>query len=390
MDSTQEPILHNLYDPYVILERDGRKIGIIGLITPDTKTLSYTGRVQFTDPLEVIRRDAIELIELGVDIIVVLSHCGYDVDIALAREHGQYVDVIVGGHSHRDETFPTPYLTIVEAGTDGKKKVVVVQASAFTKAVGDLSVYFDINGNVAKWEGKQIYLNSSIPEDVEIKQKLEPYAKLVHEAENMPVGVIKSTLDYRKCAHGECKVGNLLVDALNHWAKLTVKSKHAHISFVQRSNIIASIPQGYITKGLLIDLFPYYDYVQSFEMKGIDVLNALERSVEGLSSFNPFEAPWLLQVSGLYVSYNVSEPEGRRVVEAFVGDPAEGNQVDKEAYYQVTTPAYLADGGDGYSIFKNGKRNVKIIGRDQKILESYIKTFSPVTVNIDRRLVIVY
>lgn len=40
----------------------------------------------------------------------------------------------------------------------------MVQAFAFTKAVGDLSVYFDVNGDVAKWEGEPIYLNNSIPE----------------------------------------------------------------------------------------------------------------------------------------------------------------------------------------------------------------------------------
>ncbi|XP_013141800.1 PREDICTED: apyrase-like [Papilio polytes] len=390
MDSTREPVLRNLYEPYVILQRGGRKIGVIGLITPDTKTLSLTGNVEFTDPSEATRREAIKLTKMGVDIIVVLSHCGYDVDVALAREHGQYIDVIVGGHSHRDESYFIPYLSVVEADQDTSKKVVVVQAFAFTKAVGDLSVYFDVNGDVAKWEGEPIYLNNSIPEDEEIKKKLQPYAELVHTAERTPIGIIKSTLDYRDCARGECIVGDILVDALNYWAKQFIKSKHGYISFVQRTNINAIVPAGLITKGALIDLFPYYDFVETFEMKGKHILKALERSVSELSSLKPLDAPWLLQISGLHVVYNVSKAEGERVIDAYVGSYGEGHRLNKDAYYQVTAPAYLADGGDGYLVFKNEKRHMKIIGRDQILLEKYIKKFSPVTGKIDGRINITF
>ncbi|CAK1590242.1 unnamed protein product [Parnassius mnemosyne] len=389
MNSSKEPILQNLYKPYVILERSGRKIGIIGLITPDTKTLSFTGNIEFTDPHTATRREAEKLTELGVDIIILLSHCGYDVDIALAREHGQYVDVIVGGHSHRDASFVIPYLTIIEADGEQKKQVVVVQAYAFTKVLGNLSVYFDVNGNAIKWEGEPITLNRSIPEDEEVKQKLAPYAKLVHEAENTPVGAIKSTLDYRDCAHGECKLGNLLVDALNYRAKQTTKKADC-ITFVQRSNINALVPKGSITKGLIIELFPYYDFVETFKLKGIYILKALERSVSELTSTVPFEGPWLLQVSGLHVIYNLTEPEGQRVVAVYVGDPEASNELDKEGYYQVTAPAYLADGGDGYLMFKNEKKSVKIIGRDQIILENYIKEFSPLSVNTNKRIILTY
>ncbi|XP_014363027.2 apyrase [Papilio machaon] len=390
MDSTREPVLRNLYEPYVILEREGRRIGVIGLITPDTKTLSFTGNVEFSDPSEATRREAINLAEKGVDIIVVLSHCGYDVDVALAREHGQYIDVIVGGHSHRDESYFTPYLTVVEADHDKSKKVIVVQAFAFTKAVGDLSVYFDVNGDVAEWVGEAIYLNNSIPEDEVIKKKLEPYAELVHAAENTPIGMTKSALDYRDCLHGECTVGDILVDALNHWAKQFIKGKHGYISFVQRTNINAIVPAGLITKGSLIDLFPYYDFVETFEMKGKHILKALERSISKLTSIVPLEAPWLLQISGLRVVYNVSKPEGKRVVEAYVGSSDTEHRLNKDVYYQVTAPAYLADGGDGYLIFKNKKQDMKIIGRDQILLEKYIKEFSPLNAKLDGRINITY
>lgn len=80
--------------------------------------------------------------------------------------------MIVGGHSH---TFmytvneggkaPRPdiptdlYPAVVE--TNGHK-VLIVQASAYMKYVGNLTVYFDTNGNVAEWHGNPIYLDANI------------------------------------------------------------------------------------------------------------------------------------------------------------------------------------------------------------------------------------
>nr|BAM20133.1 unknown unsecreted protein [Papilio xuthus] len=49
-------------------------------------------------------------------------------------------------------------------------------------------------------------------------------------------------------------------------------------------------------------------------------------------------------------------------------------------------PAYLADGGDGFTMFQNGKKNVKIIGRDERILEIYINKNSPIDIRTDGRI----
>jgi 5'-nucleotidase / UDP-sugar diphosphatase len=56
------------------------------------------------------------------------------------------------------------------------------------------------------------------------------------------------------------------------------------------------------------------------------------------------------KITGLQVVYNLTKPEGQRVVSAIVGDPATGAPLDVDKYYQVIAPAYLADGGDGFSV----------------------------------------
>ncbi|KPJ21108.1 5'-nucleotidase [Papilio machaon] len=141
-----------------------------------------------------------------------------------------------------------------------------------------------------------------------------------------------------------------------------------------------------ITKGIIFDILPFNDRVETFELQGRYVREALERSVSEAWDLTPFKGPWLLQVSGLNVTYNISLPEGHRIVSVDIG--SSGATLDDDKYYQVTAPTYLADGGDGFTMFKTGKKNVKIIGRDEKILEIYIKKNSPIDVRTDGRIVI--
>lgn len=134
-----------------------------------SQTISRTGNIQFLDEIETVRREADKLENEGVDIIVVLSHSGIDVDLRIAQEAGSKVDVIVGGHTH---TFmytgesPGPdkplydYPTVVEH--DNGHKVLVIQASCFSKYVGDLTVYFNEAGEAVRWIGQPIFLGPNI------------------------------------------------------------------------------------------------------------------------------------------------------------------------------------------------------------------------------------
>ncbi|XP_072934335.1 apyrase-like isoform X2 [Epargyreus clarus] len=395
MDTTNEPILQGLYKPHVIVERHGRKIGLIGLITTDTKVLSTAGNVTFTDPREATAREAKALTEKGVDIIIVLSHCGLEMDKEIARDFGENVDIIVGGHSHSllwngpspsNETVEGPYPVFIQTTADKKHKVLIVQASAFTKYMGNLSVYFDYKGDYVEWDGGPLFLDRSVPEDGDIKARLAPYAKLVHDAENEPVGETKTSLFFEDCVTGECALGDLLVDSSVEYGKQKFKSSLDYLAFIQRGNIKSSILSGTITKGTIFELLPFFDRVQTFELQGKYVLEALEHSVTSAWAYGPFKGPYLLQVSGLKVTYDLTQPEGHRVTSVHVGK--NDTPLDPEKSYQVIAPAFLADGGDGFTMFKNGKRNTQVIGRDQIMLEEYIKKHSPLNVTTDGRIVI--
>ncbi|XP_026314215.1 apyrase-like [Hyposmocoma kahamanoa] len=399
MDVSQVPELQGLFQDSIVVKRKGRKIGIIGLATPETTYLSSPGKVVFMDPGEATDREAKKLTEKGVDIIILLSHCGLKKDYELARDHGEYIDIIVGGHSHSllsnepapsGESVAGPYPVFIETNKNSKHKVLVVQASAFTKYLGNLTVFFDYVGDYVKWEGGPIFLNRSIPEDEGIKAKLQPYAQLIHEAENIRIGESTTTLLADECVYGECPLGNLIVDTIQAVAKEKVKSNYDYITFIQSSNIKASIPQGTITKGVLFEIFPYYDRITTVELQGKYVLEALERSVKHAWALDPFKGPRVLQVSGLRVTYNITLPEDNRVVSAIVGDINSTTPLDIDAIYQVSLPAFLGDGGDGYTMFPLGRKNIQQIGRDQTILTAYLEKNSPITVKTDGRIRILY
>lgn len=397
MDTSKELSLEGLYRPHIVITRKGRKIGIIGLATPETKILSSSGNVIFTDPVAAAKREAKALYEKGVDIIVLLSHCGLEVDKKIAREAGENIDIIVGGHSHSllwngrapsGEEVSGPYPVFIETTKDKKHQVLIVQASAFTKYMGNLSVYFDYKGDFCKWEGGPLYLDRSIPEDMDIKKKLAPYAKLVHEAENVPVGETIRSMKIDDCVFGECAIGDMLVDAFTEMCNNLLGAGEHCLAFIQRGNLKSSIMAGTITQGSLFELLPYYDRLEVFQLQGKYIREALERSVSEPWELGPFKGPWLLQVSGLKVIYNISLPESHRITSVKIGNKSPYSPLDDDHLYTIITAAYLADGGDGFTMFKEHKQNVKMVGRDQNVLEAYIRKHSPLDIQTDGRLII--
>ena len=93
--------------PYVIKEIDGITVGFIGLgVNPESliEAKNFKGII-FHDPIETANKVAAQLKEKGVNVIVILSHIGFEEpgnvpdDIKLA-EQSENIDVIIGGHTH--------------------------------------------------------------------------------------------------------------------------------------------------------------------------------------------------------------------------------------------------------------------------------------------------
>ncbi|CAD7087605.1 unnamed protein product [Hermetia illucens] len=225
IDDNKEPTMQGKYKKSVIINKYGRKIGIIGVILKTTYQLANTGKLKFLDESESVKAEAERLkSKHGVDIIIVLSHCGLETDRLIAKTAGPLIDVIVGGHSHTflysgqsplgPDTPKDKYP--VEIIQDNGHKVLIVQASCYTKYVGDITVYFDRAGEVVSYEGKPIFLAHHIIQDPEIVNELESWKEAIDIIGNRQVGQTRVTLSRDSCTYEECNLGSFITDALTY------------------------------------------------------------------------------------------------------------------------------------------------------------------------------
>ncbi|CAN7942861.1 unnamed protein product, partial [Ixodes hexagonus] len=220
---SNEPVLKDKpIHKRVTVTLQGRKIGILGAVLPQTKELSSPGEVVFEDEIVSFKREAQQLVQEGVNIIVAITHCGYLRDVEIIRQVKE-LDLVVGGHTntflYHGSGYPPEnkvegeYPTVVNR-SDGTRGLVV-QAFCYGKFLGHLQVIFDNDGNITGWSGNPILLNSSIEQDNETLNVIEPFKRNVTEKMKEPVGYTKVVLEQynNTCRLRECNLGNLMADA---------------------------------------------------------------------------------------------------------------------------------------------------------------------------------
>ena len=227
IDASLEPEFNYLFRKSIILERQGRKIGIVGVTTTFP---SDWGKAKVLPEVENVRKEVENLVQQGIKIIIVLSHSGLDVDREIAKHAGP-VDIIVGGHSHSFLYSGTPVVgpdtpvaeyPTIETQQNGRK-VLIVQASAFTKYLGNIRLYFDENGEISRYEGAPIFLSHDIPQDPFILEELKPWKYEIDLVQKRVIGSIKHEYD-SYCYRRECGMGNLAADSMAYAVRISTTS----------------------------------------------------------------------------------------------------------------------------------------------------------------------
>lgn len=123
--------------PYAIIRKAGLKIGVIGLTTDVRPVVdaSIARQLEFNDPVEVANRYAEYLRDVQkCDMVICLTHLGFETDKAMVKRGLRGVDLIVGGHSH------TVLKEICwEKGPDGVE-IPIVQNGCWGLNMGNLKV----------------------------------------------------------------------------------------------------------------------------------------------------------------------------------------------------------------------------------------------------------
>lgn len=135
----EQPTLAKKIKPYIILKRDGIKIGIIGIgVSPNglIAVENYKG-MHFLPPVETANIYARKLkLEEKCDLVICLSHLGYEDDLKLAPQT-ENLDIIIGGHSHTYLEEPT------KVKNSNNREVTIFQTSGRGAFVGRMDVILE-------------------------------------------------------------------------------------------------------------------------------------------------------------------------------------------------------------------------------------------------------
>ncbi|XP_071379852.1 snake venom 5'-nucleotidase-like isoform X1 [Centroberyx affinis] len=387
-DKTLAPKISGLYQPYTVLNVGSEKVAVIGYTTSETPVLSLPGpHLTFEDEVKALQLQVDKLETLGYNKIIALGHSGFDVDQDIAKRV-RGIDVVIGGHTNTFLYTGSPPSTEVPAGpypfmvrsNDGRN-VPVVQAFAFGKYLGYLKVTFDKAGNVISAVGNPILMDSSIPQDPDVLADVEKWKVNLAQYSTQYVGQTLVYLNgtFEECRFRECNLGNLVCDAMiHHNIKYPdeVEWNHVGVCMLNSGTIRTAIDERYkngtITMEEILSVLPFGGTFDLIQLKGSTLKQAFEHSVRRYGS-NSGE---FLQVSGIHVEFDLRRPVGERVVamDLLCTDcrVPHYKPLDLERKYNVLVPAYIADGGDSFTMIKREKLRHNTGDMDITVLSKYI------------------
>lgn len=388
-----------VFDPYIIKEAGGTKIGFVGVCTPEALTDSTpkffqdsegnfiygfmqdeTGKTLYGAVQASVDAARAE----GAEYIIVLGHLGNSAEsspynYADVISHVSGIDVLLDGHSHDTEQ-------VIMKDKDGSD---VVRSASGTKlanigwcrisadGVVTAGLYTWINGTAAP---ALLGLNNGMSRAVD-----KALSKLDRELTNViakaqvdltifdPEAVDSSKNPIRMVRSAETNLGDLCADAFRD-------QSGADVAMISGGGIRSSIPAGDITYNDILRVNPFGNEMYVIEATGQQILDALEWGARVI----PGENGGFLQVSGMsyeihsYLENPCTEDENgffagisgeRRVQNVRIGD----KPIDPEARYSVAGINYtLLNHGDGFTMFDGAtvlKSRVKL---DNQVLIDYI------------------
>ncbi|PZC83465.1 hypothetical protein B5X24_HaOG207448 [Helicoverpa armigera] len=276
-----------------------------------------------------------------------------------------------------------------------KVQIPIVQASCYTRYLGNIKFYINDQGVVERWVGEPVFLGSSIVQDPRIMDLMEPWRQEVDAIGKEVLGTSRVTLSNALCYQDECTLGSWACDGFLEEmiprAKGTAWSD-ANVCMINAGALRVSISPGNVTTEALLMAMPFENYLQVYDLKGQYLLEALEYSVS-VAWTGTFVSRQMLQIGGMRNVYNASAPIGSRVsatVRCIDCDVPRYLPLDVNATYRVVTQSYIGDGGGGYTMLSEHRENLEPLDVDYTVLQRYMRRQRVVTKDVDGRIKIVY
>ncbi len=371
VDVSGDKLLAPLAVDHLVLEVGGEKVAILGATTPDTAEISSPGpTVTFRDPVAWLTAEVKALEAQGVDKIVVLSHLGVKADVRVA-EAVPGIDAIVGGHSHTlfsntDAEAPYRYPLMV-TGPDGQA-VPIVQAGAYSKYLGHLTLSFDDAGKLTAATGDTMLLDAGVKPDPAILDRVKELSGPITELKTRAVAEVGAGIDGSRetCRAMECPMGDLVADAMLD----RVKGQGVTIALQNGGGLRASIGGGTVTMGDVLAVLPFQNTLATFNLAGSGIVAALENGVSQVED----EAGRFPQVAGLRFTWDPKvAPMQGRIKSVEVHDGENWVPIDPAKVYAVVSNNFMRNGGDGYVSLRDEATNAYDFGPDlADVLADYL------------------
>ncbi len=347
---TGKPIL----PPYEIRTFDGIPVAFIGLTlkgTPNLVAPTGVAGLEFKDEAETVNALVPELKARGVEAIVVLIHEGgfpagdYNecpgisgpiVDIV--RKFDRAVDVVISGHTHQ------AYVCEI----DGR---LVTSGDKYGTLVTAIDVKLDpTTRDVVNARADNVIVRTGVTaKDPEQTALLAAYEKLAAPIAGRAAGSVTETLSRTPNSAGESILGDIVADA-----QLAATSADARggavIAFTNPGGVrtdIAKKEEGAVTYADVFASQPFRNQLVTLTLTGMQIKDMLEQQW-----LDP-KRPRILQVSkGFSYAWDDARPYGDRIIADRMS--LNGQRIDPAASYRVTVNNFLAVGGDGFTVLKDG------------------------------------
>ena len=384
-----------LLPPFVIKWIKGVPVAIIGAVLKDTSnivTSSGVAGLTFIDEVFAINFQVKLLKRFGVQTIIVLLHQGGDQEaysgptdpskndvtgeiVPIVKALDEEVDVVVSAHTHGFTNALIAKSQISNTNSDGAG-ILVVQAMSKGKAYVDIDLEIDRSSKdviaksariVTTWadEGPGLHPDPEVSALVEeAEAAVKPLiSKFIADAG----AAILNTLNDA----GESALGNLVADSQR-------AAMQTDFAFMNPGGIRGDMDSGDVTWGELYAIEPFNNYLVKMELSGQQIYDLLNQQ------FTPYQnEDQMLQISGLTYTWNAGpNADDDRIVEIL----KDGQPIDRNAIYTVTVNDFLAEGGDRFTVLKDGV-NRQFGPIDLSALIEYIQNLDqPFTSTIEGRI----
>jgi 2',3'-cyclic-nucleotide 2'-phosphodiesterase (5'-nucleotidase family) len=336
-DASVQP-LSQYVTPYTVKEIGGLKVGIFGLTTPETNLLSRPAPAILDDDITGVAFEMVETLQnLNCDVIIMLSHLGYEYDEVIAQNIPG-INVIVGGHDHLILQNP------VSITNPSGKTTWIVQAGSYFQYIGKMQLGVN-QGNVSLLNYNLVPMNTSIPEESTIKGIVEGLIQQIEEIYGpvytqqigtAPTYMEEEATDLTKTGNHDTPLGNFITDAFR-WKTGT------DIAIEPGGSIALPIQRGPVVGA---DLFRAVGYgyntdnglgfrIVKFNVTGEALLDALKYILSSYISNDEF----FIQVSGMDYKYKITGSSV--IVSADVGVGDNKSEINPSATYSVSTNEFV-------------------------------------------------